>query len=150
MRLALQKAFAGTKKGQTPFGACVVRGHEVVCLAHNSVWKTGDITAHAEVQAIRGACKKLKTVSLADCVIYSTCEPCPMCFSACHWAGIQAVYFGASIRDAQAAGFNELCIFSRQMKSLGKSPVKVFGGLLRSENAVLLKMWGSRKDKKVY
>ncbi len=150
MGLALAKAKQGTAKGQTPFGACIVRREKVVSLSHNRVWRTTDITAHAEVDAIRTACRKLKTISLSDCVIYSTCEPCPMCFSACHWAGIRKIYFGASISDAKAAGFNELCISVRQMKSSAKSSVKVFGGLLRQENAQLLRTWALGKSKKIY
>ncbi len=150
MRLALKKAKEGTIGGQTPFGACIVRREKVVSLAHNRVWRTTDITAHAEVDAIRLACRKLKTISLAECVIYSTCEPCPMCFSACHWAGIEKIYFGASIRDAKMAGFNELCISSRLMKSSGKSRVQVFGGLLRDENAQFLRAWALGKNKKTY
>ncbi len=150
MRLALGKALLGTRCGQTPFGACIVRRGKVISLSHNRVWRTTDITAHAEVQAIRSACRKLKSVLLSDCVIYSTCEPCPMCFSACHWAGIERIYFGASIKDAKQAGFNELCISCSQMKSLGKSSTKVFGGLLRADNTAFLKTWALNKDKKTY
>lgn len=150
MRLAMEKALTGTAKGQTPFGACIVRKGVVVAVEHNRVWQTTDITAHAEVQAIRRACRKLKTVSLKDCVIYSTCEPCPMCFSACHWAGLEAVYYGASIQDAKLAGFNELFISAKKMKSAGKSSVHVCGGLLKKENAALLHRWGRSKGKKTY
>ena len=152
MRLALNKARRGTAKGQTPFGACIVdtKNGQVVAVEHNRVWQTTDITAHAEVQAIRAACRKLKTISLDDCVIYSTCEPCPMCFSACHWAGLKKIYFGASIKDATLAGFNELFISAVKMKSSGKSPVHVLGGLLKKENAVFLNEWGQRKTKKTY
>lgn len=150
MRLALKKAAQGTLKGQTPFGACIVRRGKVVALSHNRVWRATDITAHAEIQAIRSACRKLNTVLLSDCVIYSTCEPCPMCFSACHWAGIKEIYFGAYIRDAKNAGFNELCISAQKMKSFGKSPVKIRAGLLREQNIAFLKNWSSGKNKKLY
>ncbi len=150
MLLALKKAKQGIRHGQTPFGACVVRRGEIIALEHNRVWRTTDITAHAEVQAIRVACRKLKTISLSECVIYSTCEPCPMCFSACHWAGLRKIYFGAYIRDAMNAGFNELCISAVKMKSSGKSPIKVFGGLLRDENTNFLNTWAASKDKKIY
>ncbi len=150
MRLALKKAAQGTLKGQTPFGACIVRRGKVVALSHNRVWRATDITAHAEIQAIRSACRKLNTVLLSDCVIYSTCEPCPMCFSACHWAGIKEIYFGAYIRDAKNAGFNELCISAQKMKSFGKSSVKIRAGLLREQNIAFLKNWSSGKNKKLY
>ena len=150
MRLALEKARLGTENGQTPFGACIVRKGKIIALEHNRVWQTTDITAHAEVQAIRSACRKLKTVSLKDCVIYSTCEPCPMCFSACHWAGLKTVYYGASIQDAKSAGFNELFVSAKKMRSAGKSPVTVCGGLLKKENAAFLSQWGRSKKKKTY
>ncbi|MDD2703568.1 MAG: nucleoside deaminase, partial [Candidatus Omnitrophica bacterium] len=104
MRLAINKAVQGIRKGQTPFGACIVKGNRVISLAHNSVWRDTDITAHAEINAVRKACKKLKTIDLSGCVIYSTCEPCPMCFAACHWAGISAIIFGARIADARRSG----------------------------------------------
>jgi len=150
MRLALDKARSGTERGQTPFGACIVKKGKVVALEHNCVWRTTDITAHAEVHAIRSACRKLKTISLDDCVIYTTCEPCPMCFSACHWAGLKKIYFGASIKDAKTAGFNELFVSAVKMKAAGKSPVHVLSGLLQKENAVFLSEWGERKGKKTY
>ena len=150
MHMAVDKASRGIRQGQTPFGACIVRRGKVIALEHNRVWQTTDITAHAEVQAIRSACRKLKTVVLSDCVIYSTCEPCPMCFSACHWAGLQKVYFGAYIKDAKNAGFNELTISARQMKMLGKSLVHVYGGLLRQENTALLKAWAAEENKRIY
>ncbi len=154
MRLALKKAEEGIKLGQTPFGACIVRQDgrrgKVVAVEHNRVWATTDITAHAEVVAIRSACLKLDTVCLSDCVIYTTCEPCPMCFSACHWAGMKKIYFGARIHDAKSAGFNELFISALKMKRAGKSPLKISGGLLRRDNADFLKMWGSSKEKKTY
>ncbi len=150
MRQAMAVARKGIRKGQTPFGACIVHKGKVVALNHNQVWHTTDITAHAEIQAIRNACRKLKTVSLADCVIYSTCEPCPMCFSASHWAGIKKIYFGADIHDAHKAGFNELFIPAQKMKRDGKSPALVYGGLLKEENAALLQEWSRQKGKKVY
>ena len=150
MRRAMAAARKGTRQGQTPFGACIIRRGEMVALCHNQVWRTTDITAHAEIQAIRQACRKLKTVSLNDCALYSTCEPCPMCFSASHWAGISKIYFGADIQDAHQAGFNELFIPALKMKSDGKSPVRVYGGLLKEENVLLLKEWSSLKGKKVY
>ena len=111
MRLAIQKAREGVAAGQTPFGACIVTaGGEVAACEHNVVWRTTDITAHGEVNAIRVACRSLGTIDLSGCTIYSTTEPCPMCFSAIHWAKIAGIVFGASISDAQAAGFNELAI----------------------------------------
>jgi len=149
-RLALEKAREGVKKGQTPFGACVVKAGKVVALAHNAVWETTDSTAHAEIQALRAACKKLKTIDLSGCVIYSTCEPCPMCFSACHWAKVGRIVYGTRIEDARAIGFSELSISNREMKKRGKSPVKITKDFLRREALALFKEWSSRPGRRAY
>ena len=141
MSLAIKRAKAGIKKGQTPFGACLVKGGKVISCEHNTVWRCGDITAHAEMVAIKKACRKLKTIDLSGCVIYSTCEPCPMCFSACHWARISRIVYGAGIRDAKASGFNELPIPNAHMKSYGKSDIKITGGVLREDNLRLFEIW---------
>ncbi|GIL21093.1 MAG: nucleoside deaminase [Candidatus Jettenia sp.] len=150
MRLAIHKAREGIEKGQTPFGACIVKNEEVISCTHNIVWQTMDITAHAEMNAIREACKKLNTVDLSGCVIYSTCEPCPMCFSACHWAKITKIMYGTRVDDAKKIGFNELTILNKEMKRFGNSPVEIAGDLLREENLELFKIWYNRTDKRVY
>jgi tRNA(Arg) A34 adenosine deaminase TadA len=150
MRLAIKKAHEGIKKGQTPFGACIVKNDKVISCEHNVVWKTTDITMHAEMHAIRVACKKLKTVDLSGCTIYSTCEPCPMCFSAIHWAGISKIVFGTSISDAKKCSFSELTISNEKMKKNGKSKVKIKGNFLRKESMELFNRFNSKKDKKVY
>ncbi|MBF0388404.1 MAG: nucleoside deaminase [Candidatus Omnitrophica bacterium] len=142
MRLAIARAREGIAGGQTPFGACIVTADGVVAACdHNVVWKTTDITAHGEVNTIRVACRALGTIDLSGCVIYSTTEPCPMCFSAIHWARIRRIVFGASISDAQAAGFNELTIANDIMKSAGHSPVLIEGGCLSAECRELFREW---------
>src|SRR5574341_2624438 len=108
MRLAIDMARKGAEQGQSPFGACIVRDDEVVACEHNAVLATMDSTAHAEVQAIRTACRALNTIDLSACTIYSTCEPCPMCFGACHWAKISRIVYGAGIDDALRLGFRQL------------------------------------------
>ena len=151
MKKAIDAARRGSRRGQTPFGACIVMGSEVVSTAHNEVWLRNDITAHAEIRAIQKACKELGTIDLSGCEIYSTCEPCPMCFSACHWARISKIVFGASIEDAQKAGFRELTISNDEMKSLGKDDdIEVKGGFMREENVKLFELWASQKGKKTY
>ncbi len=100
MRLAIRSAQAGIRRAEGgPFGAAIVRGNQMIAVAHNTVLKDHDATCHAEVNAIRIASKKLKRFDLSDCVIYSTTEPCPMCFSAIHWARIAKVIFGTAIAD---------------------------------------------------
>ena len=95
MRQAFEEARAGIEEGQTPFGAIVVRGGAVVARGHNEVWATTDPTAHAEVVAIRRAALALGTIDLGGCVMYTTCEPCPMCAAAISFARIRRLYFGA-------------------------------------------------------
>ncbi|MDD5692464.1 MAG: nucleoside deaminase [Candidatus Omnitrophica bacterium] len=150
MRLAIKKAREGIRKGQTPFGACIVRAGKVIACSHNIVWKACDITAHAEINAIRQACKKLKTIDLAGCTIYSTCEPCPMCFAACHWAGIRRIVFGCGIEVARDFGFNELSISNLKMKGLAKSGVKILPGVLAEESAGLFRLWQKQPNRRAY
>lgn len=90
-----------------PFAAVVVKEGQVLVTAVNQVTALLDPTAHAEVQAIRAACRKLQRFQLTDCILYSSCEPCPMCLSALYWARIQAVYFAGTRQDAAAAGFDD-------------------------------------------
>jgi len=150
MRLAIGTTREGLSRGQTPFGACIVRDDEIVACAHNHVWAHTDITAHAEVEAIRSACHKLGAIDLSGCTIYSTCEPCPMCFAAIHWARIERIVYGATIADAQGAGFHELTISNDTMRELGGSEVVVDGPVLREECAALFTEWANHPAKRVY
>jgi guanine deaminase len=150
MRLALEKAKQGVLQGQSPFGACIARAGEVLSCEHNVVWQTTDITAHAEIHAIRQACRKLATIDLSGCVIYSTCEPCPMCFSACHWARIAKIVYGASIQDARASGFQELQISNARMKEMGASQVVIASDFLRDEAVELFHFFDRQPNKRTY
>jgi guanine deaminase len=150
MRIAIAEALKGIDVGQTPFGAAIVRDGQIVVAAHNLVWKTTDSTAHAEVVAIRNACAISHTIDLRDCTIYSTCEPCPMCFSACHWAKIRRIVYGASIADAAGAGFCELTIGNAEMKRLGNADLEIVGGVLREECRALFDLWRRSPDRRAY
>ena len=150
MESALQAAREGMEEGQSPFGSCIVKNGEAISIAHNEVWEQPDITAHAEVQAIRKACNKLNTIDLSGCIIYATCEPCPMCLSAIHWARIDKVYYGAKIDDAREAGFNELTISNEMMKKLGGSALEIESGLCEEEACRLFHEWLERPDKRIY
>jgi len=150
MRLAIAKGREGVAAGQTPFGACVVRGDELVVAAHNVVLQTTDITDHAEVTAVREACRALGTLDLGGCVIYSTCEPCPMCFSACHWANLDRIVYGAAIADAAAAGFRELSISNAEMKQRGGSRVELVREFLRDESVELFREWMQVPGRRAY
>jgi len=151
MALAIKSARTGMKKSTGgPFGAVIVRGNQWIAIAHNTVLKDRDATCHAEVNAIRVASRKLKRFDLSDCAIYSTTEPCPMCFSAIHWARIAKVIFGTSIADVQKRAFHELSIPSKKMKSEGKSPVSLKAGFMKKECLALLAAWDRKENKQVY
>lgn len=141
MQLAIRKTQEGILAGQSPFGSLIVKGDEVIAMTHNTVWRDCDPTAHAEVNCIRAAAKKLNTIALKGCTLYSTTEPCPMCLSAIHWAKIDRVVFGACIADAATAGFCELHVDARVLAEMGKSPLIVEGGLLREACAALFGEW---------
>lgn len=109
---AVELAVANVKSGNGgPFGALVVRNGEIVGRGANSVTTSNDPTAHAEVNAIRDACKNLKTYQLDDCVVYTSCEPCPMCLGAIYWARPKAIYYAADQNDAANAGFDDSFIY---------------------------------------
>jgi guanine deaminase len=141
MTLAIAKTREGIAAGQSPFGAVIVRDGAVVAATHNTVWKTCDPTAHAEVNCIRSAAQALAAIDLSGCVMYSTCEPCPMCLAAIHWSKIDRVVFGATIADAAEAGFHELYVDARVLAEMGRSPLQVESGLLREECAGLFARW---------
>ncbi|MDB5171292.1 MAG: tRNA-specific adenosine deaminase [Phycisphaerales bacterium] len=150
MRMAIEKAKEGLRLGQTPFAATIVKAGEVIACDHNMVWLTTDITAHAEVTAIRRACSKLSTIDLSGCVIYSTTEPCPMCFSACHWARLDRIVYGADIADARAAGFSELTVSNAQLKREGGSPIEIVPGFLREEAVELFRLFAAQPGARKY
>jgi len=133
-----------------PFGACIVRNGEIISLGHNTVLAEHDPTCHAEINAIRAASKKLATHDLTGCDIYSTTEPCPMCFSAIHWANIDNIYYGTNIADVQRIGFNELSISNAQMKQLGKSKLQIHPDLMRDACLELLNEWQQQPDAQTY
>jgi tRNA(Arg) A34 adenosine deaminase TadA len=151
MALALAEARRNLRRAAGgPFGACVVRGGELVAVARNTVLARRDPTCHAEVNAIRAAARRLGTHELQGCRIYSTTEPCPMCFSAIHWAGIDAVVYGTRIADVAVLGFRELRVSNGTLKRLGGSPVRIVPGVLREECVELLREWQQRHGEKTY
>ncbi len=133
-----------------PFGACIVKNGKTLAVSRNLVLKNQDPTCHAEMNAIRIASRKLKTFDLSSCVLYSTTEPCPMCFCAIHWARIPVVFFGTRTRDAKAIGFNELNIPDSLLKKMGKSKVKLVRSKLIKECQELFSAWKNLRHKKSY
>jgi tRNA(Arg) A34 adenosine deaminase TadA len=141
MRLAIAKAVEGIAAGQSPFGAVIVRDGAIVAATHNTVWRDGDPTAHAEVNCIRAAAAALGSIDLSGCSIFSTCEPCPMCLAAIHWSRLDRVVFGATIADAADAGFREMQVDARVLAQMGHSLLRIETGLLREECARLFAQW---------
>jgi guanine deaminase len=132
-----------------PFGAVIARGHRTVAIAANTVLKNGDPTCHAEINAIRAAARRLGSPFLTGLDIYSTTEPCPMCFAAIHWARLGRVFYATTIADVKRLGFNELTISNRRMKSWGKSPVRLTR-VASADCEALLGAWKRLPKKKVY
>lgn len=123
-----------------PFGAVVVKNGKIIGKSANKVRVTNDPTAHAEVSAIRLACKKLKTFDLSGSIIYTSCEPCPMCLGAIYWSSIKTIYYGNTKTDAAAINFDDEFIYDELNKPINKRllPIKQ---LLRDESLQAFKLW---------
>ena len=150
MRLAVEKCREGLARGQSPFGCAIAIGDRVIASEHNVVVLTTDITAHAEVTAIRSANRALKNIFLEGAVVATTCEPCPMCMAALHWARVDTVYYGATIADADSAGFNELQFPATELLRQGGSRVKLVSGVLADECKKLFQEWLANPNRNVY
>jgi len=124
-----------------PFGAVVVKGGKIISAGWNTVTTDNDPTCHAEVNAIRKACKKLGTYDLSGCEIYSTTEPCPMCLGSIYWARPKAVYFGNSRRDAAKIGFDDQFIYDEIKRPISKRKIKTVHGIMAKEVNTLFKEW---------
>ncbi|HVX14201.1 MAG TPA: nucleoside deaminase [Pirellulales bacterium] len=141
MQLAIEKCRAGIARGESPFGCAIAIGDRVVAVSHNVVLSTTDITAHAEITALREACRSEQKLHFSDAIVATTCEPCPMCASALHWARVGKVYFGATIDDATAAGYNELRLPIADLVRLTNSPMELVPGLLGEQCRALFGEW---------
>lgn len=149
MRHAIDLAIENVKNGGGPFGAVIVKDGEIVSTGVNRVTAGNDPTAHAEVNAIRAACKKLGTFRLDGCVLYTSCEPCPMCLGAIYWAHIDKVYYGTNKDDAASAGFDDSFIYKeleleKNERSLSMQNIMpTYAGKVFDE-------WNKKKDKVPY
>ena len=141
MRMAIQAAWDGLKQGEMPFGACIVHKGNVLSVAHNSSKADTDTTAHGEVQAIRAASRNLKRLDLPGATMYTTCEPCPMCFAACLWAKLGRIVYACRIEDAAKAGIGQIPISAGRMKQLSQSNLVVTGDVLRADSLTLFEAW---------
>ena len=150
MKMAIEEARKGFNRDDGgPFGAIIVRDGVLIAKAHNEVLKTNDPTAHAEVLAIRKACAHLKSYDLSDCEIYSTSEPCPMCFSAIHWSRLKKLHFGTTRDDVAVIGFDDSLIYDILS---GKSQVVQMETInVDRDNCLgLLEEWDAKPDKILY
>lgn len=150
MQLAIDKCREGLAQGQSPFGCAVAIGDQVVGVAHNTVVLSTDITAHAEINALREACRQIEGIFLEGAIVATTCEPCPMCMAALHWARVEQVYYGATIADAAQAGFNELALSAADLLRLGGSRVRLDGPVMREECRALFDQWLSSPTRTPY
>jgi tRNA(Arg) A34 adenosine deaminase TadA len=150
MREAIALSEKGVMEGRGgPFGAVVVKNGVVVGKGSNSVTSLNDPTAHAEVMAIRDACRNLGAYQLDECILYTSCEPCPMCLGAIYWARLQAVYFACTREDAARFDFDDAMIYQEFEKPLSLRIIP-FVSLLPQEGLRAFQLWRQKSDKKLY
>lgn len=150
MKLAIEIGRLGIGKGQTPFGCAIELDGKLIAVAHNTVWESIDITAHAEINALREGCKIVGSPLLEGAIVATTCEPCPMCAAALHWARVGKVYYGASIEDAAAAGFSELDLPAEHVMGAGQGRTMLEADLMQEECRELFSHWNDQKDRRSY
>jgi len=149
MRMAIRMSVENIERGGGPFAAIIVKNGEIVSTGINSVAEENDPTAHAEINAIRSATQKLQRFKLTDCVLFTTCEPCPMCLGAVYWAGIPEIYYGNSREDAGKYGFDDSHIYQQIGMALDNRQVR-FTRILGKEAIEAFNYWDQKGDKIQY
>ncbi|MBN1442277.1 MAG: nucleoside deaminase [Planctomycetes bacterium] len=150
MREAIQLSFEKMLEGAGgPFGAVIARGGEIVARGHNRVTSALDPTAHAEIVAIREACRALGRFHLEDCALYASCEPCPMCLGAIYWARIGSVFYANTREDAAAIGFDDDFIYREIERPLESRRVPMVQ-ILREEAQEAFRAWREKADRIEY
>lgn len=149
MRRAIELSENSVRNGGGPFGAVIAKDGEIIAEGSNKVTINNDPTAHAEVCAIRNACKVLNTFELANCVIYTSCEPCPMCLGAIYWARLSKIFYANDRKDAAEIGFDDDFIYEEIAiePQYRKKPSEI---LLRNEAINAFRMWTLKDDKTKY
>ena len=154
MKIAKEQANKNLKTNDGgPFGACIVKNGEIVGRGRNQVLKNNDPTAHAEVMAIRDACKNLNTYDLSDCELFTSCYPCPMCLSAIIWANIKTVYYGNTKTDAAEIGFRDDFIYDfikNLIENKENSKVLKLINIDRDETIKEFIKFKNKEDKTIY
>jgi len=150
MSEAVKSALKGMNANEGgPFGCVIVKNGEIIGRGNNKVTSTNDPTAHAEITAIRDACKHLNSFQLEGCIIYTSCEPCPMCLGAIYWARPDKVYFGCSQQDAAGIGFDDEFIYKEIDLDYQKRSIP-FEQLARNEALEPFQKWQEKEDKIKY
>ena len=132
-----------------PFGCVIVKDDKIIAAGHNEVTSTNDPTAHAEVVTIRKACQKLNTFQLEDCIVYTSCEPCPMCLGAIYWARPKQVFFAGTQQDAAEVGFDDQFIYDELEQTMDNRTIP-FVGLMRADAIAVFQKWAQKTDKTDY
>jgi len=149
IREAIRLSEKNMEEGGGPFGAVIVKDDKIIAKAGNTVTPANDPTAHAEINAIRRAAQYLSNFDLSGCVIYSSCEPCPMCLGAIYWARLDGIYFAACNADARYAGFDDSFIYEEIRKPFERRSIQTIQ-MLRDEAFEVLEKWKQKEDKIQY
>ena len=146
---AIELSISSANSTGGPFGCVIVQDEKIIAEGSNKVTFSNDPTAHAEIVAIREACRKLNTFNLLGCDIYTSCEPCPMCLSAIYWSHIENIYYANTRDDAKKINFDDSLIYSEFSKKIEdrKIPIKQ---MLRDEALKAFEIWDKKKDKIEY
>jgi guanine deaminase len=149
MRRAIALALENVRSGGGPFGAVIAKDGRIVAEGVNRVTATNDPTAHAEVVAIREACKALRSFQLEGCDLYTSCEPCPMCFGAIYWARPARIFYAGSAADAADAGFDDDFIYKELKKTHDERAIPM-RQILREESLTVFSAWKRQVNKREY
>ena len=149
MKKAIELSEKSVDCGGGPFGAVIVKDGRIIAAEHNRVTLKNDPTAHAEVMAIRKACKKLKTFDLSGCELYASCEPCPMCLSSMYWAHIRRYYYANQKEDAENIGFGDKFIYEELEKTPDERSMPRLQ-MMRGDAMSVFKKWNDKEDKVEY
>jgi len=150
MQQAIDLATENVTSGRGgPFGCVIVRAGQVIATGSNCVTSHNDPTAHAEITAIRAACKKLGSFQLTECEVYTSCEPCPMCMAALYWSRCKAVFYGNTAADAAGVGFDDAFLYDELKKPLAERTLPIHN-LLRKEAFASFAAWRDSTSKIEY
>ena len=149
MNRAIELSIKSVNSGTGPFGAVIVKDNKIISEGFNIVTLANDPTSHAEIVAIRNACKSLNNFSLKGSDLYTTCEPCPMCLSAIYWARVDNVYYANTRSDAQKIDFDDSLIFEELKKNIKERKIPMHQ-MMRDEALKAFEMWDKKIDKIKY